>query len=99
MGQDALRIDLDGVRRVATELDEISASIGQLGSPRLGFTGGAAGRVCRAEADAVRAALDTVVVELARWSLAAAGIATGMRAEAARYAAVDQAAIPATEDI
>ena len=50
-------------------------------------------------APAVRAALDTVVGELARWSLAAAGIATGMRAEAARYAAVDQAAIPATEDL
>ncbi|BBY17448.1 type VII secretion target [Mycolicibacterium litorale] len=55
----------------------------------LSFDGSAAGRGYVAHGDALRAAVDDVVVALHTWARSAAGIAAMLRASATRYAQAD----------
>lgn len=55
----------------------------------LSFDGSAAGRDYAAHGEALRAAVDDVVVELRGWALTAGAVARELRASAARYAQAD----------
>lgn len=55
----------------------------------LSFDGSAAGRNHTAHGEALRAALDDVVVALRGWARSAAGVAAELRASAIRYAQAD----------
>lgn len=93
MGQTgAARVDAGAVRALAREYETAALIVDGAVRTHLSdftFGGAGAGRAYTAHGDALRAALDDVVVSLRLWSRAAAEIAAVLRASADRYQDAD----------
>ena len=90
MGErDSARLDVAAVRAAAERFDSVADELDRAARIPLTFDGSAAGRAHTADGDALRAALDQVASDLARWARAAAEIAVGLRAGADRYVDAD----------
>ena len=93
MGYQGAHVDVSALREVADSFDYAGELVERAATARLSFDGALAGREHAADGDAVRRALDQLVVGVAHWSRAAAEIGAGLRAGALRYADADQNAL------
>jgi len=87
----AAHVDGAALVRIAAQFDSTAGVVDVVGAKlsALSFDGSAAGRDYAAHGEALRAAVDDVVVGLRGWARSAAGIAAELRASAARYAQAD----------
>ncbi|KUI25806.1 hypothetical protein AU196_23810 [Mycobacterium sp. IS-1742] len=88
----AARVDGAALVSIATQFDSVADivdSVVRKHLSALSFDGSAAGRDHAAHGEALRAAVDDVVVALHGWARSASGIAAELRASAVRYAQVD----------
>ena len=89
---DATRVDVEAVRAIAREYETAASIVDAAVRIHLGelaFGAASAGRAHLAHGEALRAALDEVVMSLRQWSRASGEIAGALRASAARYQDAD----------
>lgn len=88
-----MRLDSAEVRQIAERITAAAELIDNAAAnhlSRLTFGGACAGRAHTARGEALRAALDRLVVELAQWSRATTEIAVALRSGAERYLDADR---------
>ena len=88
----AARVDGAALVRIAAEFDSAANIVESAVSTHLSalsFDGSAAGRDYAVHGEALRSAVDDVVMALRGWARSASGVAAELRASAARYAQAD----------
>jgi uncharacterized protein YukE len=96
----AARVDVSALLSIARQYqaaaDTVDSAV-RIHLTGLAFDGAVAGRAHVARGDALRAAVDRLVLQLRQWSRASAEIAATLRASADRYADADARAAERVE--